>query len=455
MPLRRRLVLLSAAASALAVLVAVVGSYLAVRGELRSEVDDLLLSRAEAVRTLASQNDLTGIDLSRLPRRGQPVPPGGDEIQVQRLLLDGRIRTIGDPLVRLPASDRDVEIARSGQGQRIVDVDVGGESLRVLTVPIEQGGAIQLGRSLRGVEEVLHSLRIVLTLILLGAVILAGGLAWFFSRRAMAPIAKLTEAAEHVSETKDLSRRIVPVGDDELGRLASRFNVMLDAIESSQAELSDSVEAQKRLVADASHELRTPVTSLRTDIESLLQHPEIEKEQRTSMLESADARLAELTALIADIIELARGEELEADAEEVRFDLLVADSIEWTRTLFPGRRFELDTEPTVISGRPDRLLRAVNNLLANAATYSPPDTPIEVGLHNGVLVVRDFGPGIPDDEVESIFDRFFRGRNIRNHTGSGLGLAIVKQVALSSGGDAWAATEIDTGTSISFRPSPP
>jgi two-component system sensor histidine kinase MprB len=437
------------------VLVAVVGSYLAVRGELRSEVDELLLGRAEVVTTLASQTDLRGIDLSRLPRPGQPLPPGGEGIEIQRLLPDGRVQTIGDRAQRLPVSAVDLGIARAGDGQELSEVEIDGQAYRLLTVGLEQGGAVQVARSLRGVDDVLSRLRVVLLLVLVGAVTLAGGLAWVLSRRAMSPVAKLTEAAEHVSETNDLSRRIDESADDELGRLASRFNLMLDTIQASQADLSASVDAQKRLVADASHELRTPVASLRTDIESLLQHPEIDTGRRIEMLRAADARLGELTALIADVIELARGEEPDATLEEVRFDLLVEDAVIRARTLFPGRRFRIDSEATLVVGRPDRLLRAVNNLIANASTYSPADSPVEVRLRAGVLTVRDFGPGIPDDEAAFVFDRFFRGRDTREYSGSGLGLAIVRQVARSGGGDAWLDTTVKPGTAICFRPSRP
>lgn len=455
MPLRKRLILLSAAASAVAVLVATVGSYIAVRSELRAEVDRALAAQAGGIAMLSDPGKLLRLRRSDLPPGAEPpLPPGLSNVKVQRVFPDGTSQATPGETDRLPVAPVDLAIAESGTGESLRDSDVDGERYRVLTTPFPGNGALQIARSLSGVDDVLNGLRLVLSLVLAGTVILAAGLSWFFSRRVMAPIARLTRAAEHVSETKDLSRRIPPSGEDEVGRLASRFNQMLDTIEDSQDELTASVDAQRRLVADASHELRTPVASLRTDVESLLRHPEVQPAERESMLESADVRLAELTDLIADIIELARGEQQEGEVEEIRFDQLVAESVEWAGTVFSGREFEVDLEPTVIAGRRDRIARAVGNLLTNACKYSLDDQPIVVSLHSGVLTVRDFGPGIPEDEIPFVFNRFFRGRNTREYAGSGLGLAIVRQVAQSGGGEAWAEAHLDRGAAISFRPVP-
>ena len=183
---------------------------------------------------------------------------------------------------------------------------------------------------------------------------------------------------------------------------------MLASLEGSRAELAESVTAQRRLVADASHELRTPVASLRTDIEVLRDGGGLGEDERRRLLDSAEARTVELGALINDVIELARGDELSGERSDVRLDLLAAEAVERARRHAPEREFALALEPSVLEGRPDRLARAVNNLLDNAVKYAAAG-PIEVSVAGGELTVRDHGPGIPEGELPEVFERFHRG----------------------------------------------
>jgi two-component system sensor histidine kinase MprB len=457
MSLRRRLILLAAGAVAIAVIAGAVGSYVAVRNELRGQVDDQLEGLADRPPTVAGLTT-EGVPSEVIRRRlselaeGAPAPgPLGEVTFVQR------IDATGEPTVVLsrgpapPITGAEREIASSGEGEAFADADVGGEHLRVLTAALPGGGAIQVADSLEGVDDVLARLRLALLVVVAGGVALAVGLAWILSRTVIGPIAGLTEAAEHIGETQDLSRRIPAPGEDELGRLAARFNAMLDTIERSQEALATSVTAQRQLVADASHELRTPVASLRTDIESLLEHPELPADQRTRVLADVDTRIEELTALINDVIELARGDEPDGRVEAVRLDEVVAECVERMRNLSPPRAIELALEPTVVEGRADRLARAVNNLLDNARKYSPPDSPIEVSVADGQVTVRDHGDGIPAEELEHVFDRFYRGADSRHEPGSGLGLAIVRQVAESHGGEATAQNAEGGGTVFTLR----
>jgi two-component system sensor histidine kinase MprB len=457
MSLRRRLILLAAGAVAIAVCAAAVGSYVAVRNELRGQVDDRLEGLADSPPTVAAlttegiPSEVIRRRLSELPE-GAPAPgPLGEVTFVQR------IDAAGEPTVVLqrgpapPVTGAEREIASSGEGEAFADTDVGGEHLRVLTAALPGGGAIQIADSLEGVDDVLTRLRLALLVVVAGGVALAVGLAWILSRTVIGPITGLTAAAEHVSETQDLSRRIAAPGEDELGRLAARFNAMLDTIEGSQAALAASVSAQRQLVADASHELRTPVSSLRTDVESLIEHPELPADQRVGVLADVDARIEELTALIGDLIELARGDEPDGRVEDVRLDEIVAECVARTRSLSPPREISLSSEVTVVEGRADRLARAVNNLLDNARKYSPDSEPIEVVVADGEVTVRDHGPGIPPEELEHVFDRFYRGAGSRDESGSGLGLAIVRQVAESHGGEATAEAAPGGGTLFRLR----
>ena len=184
--------------------------------------------------------------------------------------------------------------------------------------------------------------------------------------------------------------------------MAQRFDAMLDRVQASQA-------AQRRLVADASHELRTPVTSLRTNMEVLLAGAELEEGERRALLRDMVGQSEELSGLVGDLIELARGDEGDPPIEDVALDALVAEAVARARRHAPGVRFRTELEPCVIAGVPDRLGRAVNNVLDNAAAFSPPGGVVEVALRDGVLEVRDHGPGAPEDELGQLFDRFFRG----------------------------------------------
>jgi two-component system sensor histidine kinase MprB len=178
-------------------------------------------------------------------------------------------------------------------------------------------------------------------------------------------VRRLTETAERVSETGDLSERIEVEGRDELSRLAGSFNAMLAALE-------DSTRAQRQLVADASHELRTPLTSLRTNIEVLASDRALPAEERGRLLSDVVEQLGEMTTLIAELIELARAEEQTLQPEDVRLDLLAADAVERARRNRPGVTFTTDLEESVVHGVPGTIERAISNLLDNAAKWTRP-----------------------------------------------------------------------------------
>ena len=157
------------------------------------------------------------------------------------------------------------------------------------------------------------------------------------------------------------------------------------------------------------------------------------------LLDDVVDQTEELTALVADLIELARGDQPADEVHDVRLDALVGEAVERARRHAPHVEFAVALEPAALDGVPDRLGRAVNNLLDNAAKYSPAGGTVEVTQRGGAVTVRDHGPGVPDAELPHIFDRFFRATNAREQTGSGLGLAIVKQVAERHGGSVRAA----------------
>ena len=162
-------------------------------------------------------------------------------------------------------------------------------------------------------------------------------------------------------------------------------------------------------------------------------------------------QIEELTLLMNDLIDLARGEEPRADTEELRLDLLVSEVVERARRHAPATPLQVELEPTIVTGVPARLERAVGNLIDNAVKYSPPGEPVEVRLQAGELTVRDHGPGISAEDLPHIFDRFYRGAEARGRPGSGLGLAIVRQVAAQQGGSVAAEPAPGGGTLMRLR----
>jgi len=217
------------------------------------------------------------------------------------------------------------------------------------------------------------------------------------------------------------------------------------------AALEDSARAQRQLVADASHELRTPLTSLRTNIEVLSRDDVLVPQEREHLLRDVSEQLVEMSALVAELVELARGDELPANPEDVRLDLVAADAIERTRRNRPGVTFKPQLEESLVRGVPSTIERAVSNLLDNAAKWSPPGGEIDVVVRDGELAVRDRGPGIADEDVPFIFDRFYRAPSARSMPGSGLGLAIVRQVADTHGGTITVEAPEGGGTRMRLR----
>jgi two-component system, OmpR family, sensor histidine kinase MprB len=199
------------------------------------------------------------------------------------------------------------------------------------------------------------------------------------------------------------------------------------------------VEAQRQLVADASHELRTPIASLRANIQTLEQAERLPPAERESLRADIVAELDELTALVADIVELARGGKHGELVDDVRLDEIVEGVAARARTRSNSLAIDVSAEPTVVRGEPERIQRAVSNLVDNALKWSPPDGTIEIDLAEGALSVRDHGPGFEAGDLPHVFDRFYRAPGARSLPGSGLGLAIVRQTAESHGGDAQAS----------------
>ncbi len=424
MSFRARIALVSATAVALAIVVASIVVYFVVRGQLLSSLDDTLRDRAsDPGRALFARSDVAA------------------QGYVQLVFADGTCRSGPNPNqpCRLPVTRGAQEVARGARDEYFSEATASNPEhtrLRILTVPIlfpvPAGGvvpaAVQVARPLTEVDHSLSRIRWYLILIAVGGAAVAAGLGLLVSRAALAPVRRLTGATERVADTGDLSERIDAHGEDELSRLAGSFNTMLGA-------LDDSRRVQRQLVEDASHELRTPLTSLRTNIEVLASERTLPPDDQERLLSDVVEQLQEMSLLVGDLIEVARGEQHGVEPEDVRLDLVAAEAVERARRNRPGVTFTSDLEESFVRGVPATIERAVGNLLDNAAKWSPAGGEVELAVKDGAVVVRDHGPGISDEDMPHVFERFYRAKSARGMPGSGLGLAIVRQVAEAHGGE--------------------
>jgi two-component system sensor histidine kinase MprB len=333
--------------------------------------------------------------------------------------------------------------------------------------------AVEVAAPLASVNNELGKIKLWLLLVGFGGIGIASIAGFLVARAALAPVRELSDTAERVRETRDLTQRIKVEGSDELSRLASTFNGMLQSLDEAAGR-------QRRLVQDASHELRTPLTSLRTNIELLATRgDELAPDERTQLLHDVVDQLGEMTLLIGELTELARGEDQDPEHEELRLDLVAQEAIRRTARNHPEVPIVAELDPTTIVGVPANLERAIGNLLDNAAKWSPAGKPVDVRLADGELTVRDRGPGIAESDLPHIFERFYRVEKSRDRArggagiglaivrqlvegfyratsargmpGSGLGLAIVRQVAEAHGGTVSAEPAPDGGTLMRLR----
>jgi two-component system sensor histidine kinase MprB len=442
MSFRTRLALVAAGAVGIAVVVASVVVFVVVHNELFGEVDRALHDRAVEI----ARGPQPEIESGYLHIPGPHVGVQSDFVQA--VPLSGPAYVEPDAAYKLPVTEKDHEAARGEQPIYYSNRHFQGIEFRVLTIPATPY-AVQIARPLGEVNRTLHRITIFLILIAVGGIGVAAALGLIVSRAALTPVRRLTETTEAVTETRDLSQRIesTSTGEDELGRLATSFNTMLAALE-------DSSRAQRQLVADASHELRTPLTSLKTNIEVLARGNELAPGAREQLLSDIVEQIDEMTALIGELIELAREARPDAvvePARDVRLDVVATEAIERARRNRPGVGFETDLDESIVYGAPSTIERAVANLLDNAAKWTPPGGQVEVAVREGELSVRDHGPGIADEDLPYVFDRFYRSRAARGLPGSGLGLAIVKQVAESHGGSVAVERPEGGGTLMRLR----
>jgi two-component system sensor histidine kinase MprB len=431
---RTRLVLATTVAVIVAVLAASAAAFIVARNTLLQAADNSLTTAAERI---VVQEQEIGATTATL---GQVIDPSGAVVAGGGLPVTGDVRLVA---VNLAPSFFTTVTVDGNQMRELVEHLPAGTSVNGGT--LVNGGALQIATLFNGNSE-LNTLALLLGVVALIGVLLAVALGWLVARTALVPLNSLTDTVEDLAETTDVSQRLSPGGPDELGRLRLAFNRLLEALESSRR-------AQSQLVLDASHELRTPLTSLRTNLEVIRRVEELSVEDRNVLVDDVLVQLQELTDLVGDLAELARGDQEPAPREPLRLDELVRDAVtvQTTHGRAKDVTFDLTAEPCWVEGHPDRLGRAVGNLLDNARKWSPPGRSVSVDVHDGLVVVHDAGPGIADADLPHVFDRFYRSPAARGLPGSGLGLAIVAQVAKAEGGTILAENDPAGGARMSLR----
>jgi two-component system sensor histidine kinase MprB len=434
---RLRLTLLAASAVAVAIVGTSIAVYYTDRAQLVNQVD----------KELRASLDLPAVQgVARRRAFLLPLTPNGPLLRPREALVKQLVLPRTLKAVRVSVRAFDGSRPLSGATQYF-DANVAGVHSRVLALssPLAK---IQVSMSLVDVDRNLSRLRWLLVFISVGGAGVAAILGLLVSNRALAPLRRLTESTERIVDTGDLSKRTGLRGRDEISRLSAQLDELLSSLEASLA-------AQRQLVADASHELRTPIATLRANVELLAEARTLGHDERMELLRDVREELEAMTTLVGELVELARGEEADVAATEFRLDEVVRGVVERAARRWPCVEFRMQLQPCTVVGVPQRVERAVSNLLDNAGKWSPEGgASVEVSVRDGVVEVRDHGPGIDEADAPLVFNRFYRSVTARAHPGAGLGLAIVKQIADAHGGTVSAENAADGGAVLRLQLSP-
>lgn len=446
---RSRITMLVVVAVGLSVAIGALISYLSISHAITGRVDDNLRARTQAIldTDLACVSSQVGINSSPATNtlniaglRAILVNADGSAYEpVSETAPDGQLIN-----AVAPAGAPELAVAAGQAPFSLRTVDFNGQTYRVYAVPdhptfcpVPEDSAMVVATSMAATESTLNTIETVSIVVGLIGIALAAAAGFAIGRAALRPVEELSEATAYIARTGDL--RSLPVhGDDELAQLTRNFNTMLEALARSQ-------EHQKRLVADAGHELRTPLTSMRTNLDLLAQvmaSPDDDRlppEERIALMNDVRAQMEELSVLISDLVELSRDEQPSHAIERLDLRDVVDHAAERVQRRAPGVTYDLRLSPWYLDGDPASLERAVTNLLDNAAKFSPEGGTVTVTLADGLLQVADQGPGIAEEDLTHVFERFYRSPEARATPGSGLGLAIVRQIAENHGGRVAAA----------------
>jgi two-component system, OmpR family, sensor histidine kinase MprB len=442
--LRTRFTFAVAGAVAAVTLTVTAVAFLVVRADLQNQLKQELRQQAAVV------HRETGRFHGHIP--AQWVPPHSDRFgsaspYTQVVTASGTVWAAAGDHGLLTAGGAAAQVAAGQRAAYYSEATLGGVRALIFTAPLAPGLAVQLAVPLATVDTQVASIGATLALLSAIGVGLAALAGWGVARAGLAPVSRLAAVAEQVTATGNPAGRVEVERADEIGRLATSFNTMLQALQRSQA-------AQRQLISDASHELRTPLTSLRINVELLADDPGLSPSERQEVLDRVVAQVTELGQLVGSVTELARGEASPGEHGQVDLHEVVAAALVSVRRDWPRTVFVANVEPFGIMGSAPRLQVAIRNLLDNAAKFGRPGASVEVSLRAGELTVRDHGPGIAPGDLPHVFGRFYRAAAARAVPGSGLGLAIVRQVAESHGGTVQAESAPGGGTLIRLRLPP-
>lgn len=422
--LAARVTWLAAVAVGVAVAVTSLAAYVTVRSQMMHNLDQNLLKRAYEASEFANPYVLSHVPTAAM---------GAADIRLAFVRSDGlRAPCACTRKTSPPIGAAELAVAQGKVTTSLRTVDSHGVDLRVVAVrmpPPDQSYALVVAQSLQPTENTLTRLGLVLGLVGGLGVVGAALAGWVVARSGLRPVRRFTQAVEDIARTERLEP-IAITGDDEIARLSTAFNKMVAALAASQGR-------QRSLVADAGHELRTPLTSLRTNLDLLGQADReggLPDQARSELLADVRAQIEELSTLVGDLVELARDEPLSRTVESTDLAEVTARAVQRVRRRAPGINFEVKLQSWYVSGEPQALERAVTNLLDNAVKWSPANGTVTVSLSDGGLTVTDEGPGISDEDLPHVFERFYRSTEARDQPGSGLGLAIVRQSAERHGG---------------------
>jgi two-component system sensor histidine kinase MprB len=432
--LKTRFTLVAAGAVAAVALAITAVAFLAIRTDLQNQVRAELAARAETVKHQAYQ--LQG----HIPNDWVPHQSGFNVTTYTQVVTSAGVVWAPPGYAGwLTPSEAAINVAVGVAPSFYADAEVDGTKSMVFTYPISPGLAIQVAEALTTTDAAVARVGATLATLSAVGVAVATLLGWAVARAGLSPVTRLASVAEEVSLTGDPGRRVKVERRDEVGRLASTFNAMLSALQRS-------LDAQRRLVSDASHELRTPLASLRINADMLADNPDMPSEDRKEVLDRVTDQVAELSRLVASVTDLARGEPPATDMSPVQLTAVAAEALDAARRDWPKTRFAADLDGGVVEGSAERLRVAMKNLLDNAAKFGPPEGPVEVRLLGGELIVRDHGPGIAEEDLPFVFDRFYRALASRSAPGSGLGLAVVREIVAGHEGTIVAESAPGGGT---------
>ncbi|MBV8933507.1 MAG: HAMP domain-containing histidine kinase [Kutzneria sp.] len=414
-----------------------------------------LTNQADRRLEVYSRVPLLQCGVASLPQHDHPARIRSDQAPlVQVVAANGTVTTPRGNATAPPVSVTDLRVA-SGEIPAARYTVTDGERYRVLVYRNRCGETVRLVADMSNRADLLGDFGFVLLVIDAVAVALAAWLSSVVIGAGFRPLDRIVSAVEYVESTRDLDAAVPhdPGDPDETARIAHSVNSMLAAL--ARAKL-----AQHQLVEDASHELGTPLTSLRTNV-ALLLRSELNAERKLSMRErrqllvESDAQLKELSALLAEVVDLARDPRSAEDFDLLNLADVVHSAAARARSRNPKVGFDLSTRSAMIEGQPLMLERAVLNLLDNAAKWTRADqrVTVRIGVGDGhvSVCVADRGPGVPATDIDRVFQRFYRTVEARALPGSGLGLAIVRQTAEAHGGCAWLSRREGGGTEAWLR----